>query len=208
MVADMVNNDPDTSSLLKVVFVHNYNCSWAEKLIPAADVSEQISTAGTEASGTGNMKLMLNGAVTLGTYDGANVEITEQAGRENEYIFGATVEEINALKKNGYDPRAIYKADKEIARVLDTMVDGTFPDPDGSIKELVSSLLLGASWHKPDHYFILHDFHSYVDAKLAVNRDYRDELSFARKCLMNIVSAGMFSSDRTIAQYAKEIWKV
>lgn len=176
MVADMVNNDPDTSSLLKVVFVHNYNCSWAEKLIPAADVSEQISTAGTEASGTGNMKLMLNGAVTLGTYDGANVEITEQAGRENEYIFGATVEEINALKKNGYDPRAIYKADKEIARVLDTMVDGTFPDPDGAIKELVSSLLLGASWHKPDHYFILHDFHSYVDAKLAVNRDYRDEL--------------------------------
>ena len=208
MVADMVNNDPDTSPLLKVVFVHNYNCSWAEKLIPAADVSEQISTAGTEASGTGNMKLMLNGAVTLGTYDGANVEITEQAGRENEYIFGATVEEINALKKNGYDPRAIYKADKEIARVLDTMVDGTFPDPDGSIKELVSSLLLGASWHKPDHYFILHDFHSYVDAKLAVNRDYRDELSFARKCLMNIASAGMFSSDRTIAQYAKEIWKV
>lgn len=208
MVADMVNNDPDTSSLLKVVFVHNYNCSWAEKLIPAADVSEQISTAGTEASGTGNMKLMLNGAVTLGTYDGANVEITEQAGRENEYIFGAAVEEINALKKNGYDPRAIYKADKEIARVLDTMVDGTFPDPDGSIKELVSSLLLGASWHKPDHYFILHDFHSYVDAKLAVNRDYRDELSFARKCLMNIASAGMFSSDRTIAQYAKEIWKV
>ena len=208
MVADMVNNDPDTSSLLKVVFVHNYNCSWAEKLIPAADVSEQISTAGTEASGTGNMKLMLKGAVTLGTYDGANVEITEQAGRENEYIFGATVEEINALKKNGYDPRAIYKTDKEIARVLDTMVDGTFPDPDGSIKELVSSLLLGASWHKPDHYFILHDFHSYVDAKLAVNRDYRDELSFARKCLMNIASAGMFSSDRTIAQYAKEIWKV
>ena len=171
-------------------------------------MSEQISTAGTEASGTGNMKLMLNGAVTLGTYDGANVEITEQAGRENEYIFGATVEEINALKKNGYDPRAIYKTDKEIARVLDTMVDGTFPDPDGSIKELVSSLLLGASWHKPDHYFILHDFHSYVDAKLAVNRDYRDELSFARKCLMNIASAGMFSSDRTIAQYAKEIWKV
>ena len=208
MVADIVNNDPDTSPLLKVVFVHNYNCSWAEKLIPAADVSEQISTAGTEASGTGNMKLMLNGAVTLGTYDGANVEITEQAGRENEYIFGATVEEINALKKNGYDPRAIYKADKEIARVLDTMVDGTFPDPDGAIKELVSSLLLGASWHKPDHYFILHDFHSYVDAKLAVNRDYRDELSFARKCLMNIASAGMFSSDRTIAQYAKEIWKV
>ena len=207
-IAELINNDPAMEGVMKVVFVQNYNCSYAEHIIPAADISEQISPAGTEASGTGNMKLMLNGAVTLGTYDGANVEITEQAGRENEYIFGATVEEINALKKNGYDPRAIYKADKEIARVLDTMVDGTFPDPDGSIKELVSSLLLGASWHKPDHYFILHDFHSYVDAKLAVNRDYRDELSFARKCLMNIASAGMFSSDRTIAQYAKEIWKV
>lgn len=208
MVADMVNNDPDTSSLLKVVFVHNYNCSWAEKLIPAADVSEQISTAGTEASGTGNMKLMLNGAVTLGTYDGANVEITEQAGRENEYIFGATVEEINALKKNGYDPACdLQDRQGNCARAGH---DGGrhLPRPGRSIKELVSSLLLGASWHKPDHYFILHDFHSYVDAKLAVNRDYRDELSFARKCLMNIASAGMFSSDRTIAQYAKEIWKV
>ena len=204
----MIENDPQTRDILKVVYLEDYRVTLSELLMPASEVSEQISLAGTEASGTGNMKLMLNGAVTLGTYDGANVEITEQAGRENEYIFGATVEEINALKKNGYDPRAIYKADKEIARVLDTMVDGTFPDPDGSIKELVSSLLLGASWHKPDHYFILHDFHSYVDAKLAVNRDYRDELSFARKCLMNIASAGMFSSDRTIAQYAKEIWKV
>ena len=208
MVADMVNNDPDTSSLLKVVFVHNYNCSWAEKLIPAADVSEQISTAGTEASGTGNMKLMLNGAVTLGTYDGANVEITEQAGRENEYIFGATVEEINALKKNGYDPRAIYKADKEIARVLDTMVDGTFPDPDGSIKELVSSLLLGASWHKPDHYFLMRDFIEYCDARLAVNRDYRDARAFAAKCVRNVANAGVFSSDRTILEYARDIWHV
>ncbi len=208
MIADMVNNDPDTASLLKVVFVQNYNCSWAEKLIPAADISEQISPAGTEASGTGNMKLMLNGAVTLGTFDGANIEITEQAGRENEYIFGATVEEINALKQNGYSPRDIYKSDKEIARVLDALLDGTFPDHDGAIKELVSSLLIGASWHKPDHYFILHDFHSYMDAKLAANRDYRDEMAFAKKCLMNIANAGKFSSDRTIRQYAEEIWHV
>jgi starch phosphorylase len=207
-IGEELKKNPKLNEKLAVVFLEDYKVTLSEILMPASEISEQISLAGTEASGTGNMKLMLNGAVTLGTYDGANVEITEQAGRENEYIFGATVEEINALKKNGYDPRAIYKADKEIARVLDAMVDGTFPDPDGSIKELVSSLLLGASWHKPDHYFILHDFHSYVDAKLAVNRDYRDELSFARKCLMNIASAGMFSSDRTIAQYAKEIWKV
>ena len=171
-------------------------------------MSEQISTAGTEASGTGNMKLMLNGAVTLGTYDGANVEITEQAGRENEYIFGATVEEINALKKNGYDPRAIYKTDKEIARVLDTMVDGTFPDPDGSIKALVSSLLLGASWHKPDNYFLLTDLEGYVDTKLRALYDYKNRNVFSKKCWMNIASAGKFSSDRTVRQYAEELWKL
>ncbi len=209
MIADIVNNDPDVSPLMKVVFVQNYNCSWAEKLIPAADISEQISPAGTEASGTGNMKLMLNGAVTLGTFDGANIEIAEQAGVENEYIFGATVEEINALKATGYDPKAIYRADPAIARVLDAMTDDTlFPDSDGAIKELVSSLLIGASWHKPDHYFILHDFHSYVDAKLAAIRDTRDELAFARKCLLNVASAGKFSSDRTIRQYASEIWRL
>ncbi|MBQ8556928.1 MAG: glycogen/starch/alpha-glucan family phosphorylase [Clostridia bacterium] len=207
MIADIVNNDPETNHLLKVVFVQNYNCSWAEKIIPAADVSEQISPAGTEASGTGNMKLMLNGAVTLGTFDGANVEIVEQAGRENNYIFGATVDEINALKPV-YDPRAIYKADADIARVLDALVNGTFPDEDGALKELVSSLLVGASWHQPDHYFLLHDFNSYMEAKLRCNRDYRDSIAFAKKCLYNVASAGKFSSDRTIRQYADEIWHV
>ena len=206
-IADMVNNDKDTCDRLKVVFLPNYNVSLAEKIIPAADISEQISPAGTEASGTGNMKLMLNGAVTLGTFDGANVEIVEQAGRENNYIFGATVEEINALKDK-YDPRAIYKSDKLIAKVLDSLVDGTFPDEDGALKELVSSLLIGASWHKPDHYYVLHDFASYLEQKLAANRDYRDSLAFARKCLYNVASAGKFSSDRTIRQYAEEIWKV
>ena len=206
-IAEMVNHDKDTRDRLKVVFLPNYNVSLAEKIIPAADVSEQISPAGTEASGTGNMKLMLNGAVTLGTFDGANVEIVEQAGRENNYIFGATVEEIAALK-GSYDPRAIYKSDKLIARVLDSLVDGTFPDEDGALKELVSSLLLGASWHKPDHYYVLHDFRSYLEQKLAANRDYQDSLAFARKCLCNVASAGKFSSDRTIKQYAEEIWKV
>ncbi len=207
MIADKVNADPETNKKLKVVFVQNYNCSWAEKIIPAADVSEQISPAGTEASGTGNMKLMLNGAVTLGTFDGANVEIVEQAGRENNYIFGATVDEINALKPS-YDPRAIYKANTDVARALDALLDGTFPDEDGALKELVSSLLVGASWHQPDHYFLLHDFASYMDAKLQCNRDYRDRIAFAKKCLMNVASAGKFSSDRTIKQYAEEIWRV
>ena len=203
-----MNADPETASRLKVVFVRNYNCSWAEKIIPAADISEQISPAGTEASGTGNMKLMLNGAVTLGTFDGANVEIVEEAGRENNYIFGATVEELNALKPK-YKPRTIYKRDKLIARALDALVDGTFPDEDGGLKELYTAILDGASWHQPDHYFVLKDFRPYLEAKLKVNRDYaKDPEGFARKCLVNVASAGKFSSDRTVAQYAKEIWNV
>ena len=207
-IAGMVNADPDTGDKLKVVFVQNYNCSWAEEIIPAADISEQISPAGTEASGTGNMKFMLNGAVTLGTYDGANVEIVEQAGRENNYIFGATVEELNAIRDT-YDPRAIYKRDPQIARTLDALVDGTFRDEDGAFKELYGAILAGASWHKPDHYFVLYDFRSYLDAKLAANRDYAaDPDGFARKCLKNVAHAGKFSSDRTIRQYAREIWRV
>ena len=206
-IADLVNNDPETNKLLKVVFVQNYNCSWAEKIIPAADVSEQISPAGTEASGTGNMKLMLNGAVTLGTFDGANVEIVEQAGRENNYIFGATVDELNELRPH-YNPKTIYHAYADVARVLDALVNGTFKDEDGTLKELVSSLLEGASWHAPDHYFLLQDFASYMEAKLRCNREYNDRLGFARKCLINVASAGKFSSDRTIRQYADEIWRV
>ena len=207
MIADKVNADEDVNDLLKVVFVQNYNCSYAEKIIPAADVSEQISPAGTEASGTGNMKLMLNGAVTLGTFDGANIEIVEQAGRENNYIFGATVEELNGIK-DSYDPRKLYESDPLLHRVLDTLIDGTFPDEDGMLKELHTALLDGASWHKPDHYFVLKDFEPYLAAKLQANADYQDARAFSRKCLMNVSGAGKFSSDRTIAQYAKEIWDV
>ena len=207
-IAHRVNADPETRDRLQVAFVQNYNCSWAEKIIPAADVSEQISPAGTEASGTGNMKFMLNGAVTLGTFDGANVEIVEQAGRENNYIFGATVEELNAIRST-YDPRAIYKSDPVIARALDSLVDGTFADPDGAFKELYSAILAGASWHRPDHYFVLKDFRPYLEAKLAANRDYAaDPDGFARKCLINVANAGKFSSDRTIRQYARDIWQV
>ena len=205
-VAKMINNDPAVADKLKVVFVQNYNCSYAEHIIPAADISEQISPAGTEASGTGNMKLMLNGAVTLGTLDGANVEIAQEAGIENEYIFGHTVEQINALK-DSYRARSIYEENADLRRALDTMVDGTVPTDDAQ-KELYTSLLDGASWHKADHYYILLDYASYLDAKLQANRDYADRKTFGRKCLMNVASAAKFSSDRTICQYAKEIWHI
>ena len=208
MIAEKVNNDPKTRDRIKVVFVRNYNCSWAEKIIPAADISEQISPAGTEASGTGNMKLMLNGAVTLGTFDGANVEIVEEAGRENNYIFGATVEELGRIKET-YDPVKIYRKNALLRRALDTLTDGTFPDEDGGLKELHDAILKGASWHKPDHYFVMKDFESYYETKLQAIRDAKaDETAFAHKCLMNVACAGKFSSDRTIRQYAKEIWKV
>ena len=205
-IAKMINNDPAVSNKLKVVFVQNYNCSYAEHIIPAADISEQISPAGTEASGTGNMKLMLNGAVTLGTLDGANVEIAKEAGIENEYIFGHTVEQINA-KKGDYYARGIYDTNEHLRRAINTLVDGTVPTDDAQ-RELFHALLDGASWHKADHYFVLLDYASYIDAKLKVNKDYADRLNFGRKCLMNIASGAKFSSDRTIRQYAEEIWHI
>ena len=205
-IARLINNDPAVADKLKVVFVQNYNCSYAEHIIPAADISEQISPAGTEASGTGNMKLMLNGAVTLGTLDGANVEIAKEAGRENEYIFGHTVEEINACKDT-YHARSIYDINDRLRKAINTLVDGTVPTDDEQ-KELFHALLDGASWHKADHYFLLLDYASYMDAKLKANREYADRLSFGRKCLLNIASGGKFSSDRTIRQYADEIWHI
>ena len=205
-IAGLINNDPDVDGKLKVVFVQNYNCSYAEAIIPAADISEQISPAGTEASGTGNMKLMLNGAVTLGTLDGANVEIAEEAGAEHNYIFGHTVEQLNGVR-DGYDPRAIYESDRHLHRAVDTLVDGTVPTDDAQ-RELYHALLDGTHWHRADHYFLLLDYASYLEAKLRANRDYADPISFGRKCLMNIASGGKFSSDRTIRQYAEEIWRI
>ena len=205
-IAKLINNDPAVSDKLKVVFVQNYNCSYAEHIIPAADISEQISPAGTEASGTGNMKLMLNGAVTLGTLDGANVEIAQEAGMDNEYIFGHTVQEINNAK-DSYCARSIYDTDSHLHRAIDTLVDGTVPMDDAQ-KELHHALLDGASWHKADNYFVLLDYASYMDAKLRVNRDYADRLAFGRKCLENVASGSKFSSDRTIRQYADEIWHI
>ncbi len=205
-VARMVNNDPAVADKLKVVFVQNYNCSYAEHIIPAADISEQISPAGTEASGTGNMKLMLNGAVTLGTLDGANVEIAQEAGIENEYIFGHTVEQINQAK-DSYYARGIYDTNADLRRAINTLVDGTVPTDDGQ-RELFHALLDGTAWHKADHYYLLLDYQSYLDAKLQANRDYADRMAFGRKCLMNVASAAKFSSDRTIRQYAEEIWHI
>ncbi len=205
-IAKVINNDPAVADKLKVVFVQNYNCSYAEHIIPAADISEQISPAGTEASGTGNMKLMLNGAVTLGTLDGANVEIVKEAGIENEYIFGLSVAEINA-GKDAYRARGVYEHNPNVRRAVDTLVNGFVPTDDAQ-KELYHALLDGASWHKADHYYLLWEFDGYVKAKLQANRDYADRLNFGRKCLMNIASGAKFSSDRTIKQYAEEIWHI
>ncbi|MDO4862696.1 MAG: glycogen/starch/alpha-glucan phosphorylase [Ruminococcus sp.] len=208
-IGRIVSSDPDTRDLIKVVFVQNYNVSYAEKLVAAADVSEQISTAGTEASGTGNMKLMLNGAVTLGTYDGANIEIVQEAGEENNYIFGARVEDLERIVPE-YDSRRVFAEDAMIKRVVSSLIDGTVSDGgSGDFRELYMSLLDGASWHAPDHYYLLGDIRSYVETKLRCIGDYAaDRTAFARRQWLNMCSAGKFSSDRTIADYAENIWDI
>ncbi len=205
-LAGLINNDPAVNNKMRVVFVQNYNCSYAEKILPAADISEQISTAGTEASGTGVMKLMLDGAVTLGTMDGATVEIVRRAGEENNYIFGARVEEINALRET-YNPKGIYDNDWRVRRAVNTLVDGTV-DTDNDQRELFNSLLYGESWQRPDNYFLLQDFESYREARLRAIRDWADRIAFAKKCLYNVAAAGYFSSDRAVRQYAENIWNL
>ena len=208
-IGRIVSSDPDTKDLIRVVFVQNYNVSYAEKLVAAADVSEQISTAGTEASGTGNMKLMLNGAVTLGTYDGANIEIVQEAGEDNNYIFGAKVEELEKIVPD-YDSRKLFAENDMIRRVVSSLIDGTVSDGgSGDFRELYMSLLDGASWHAPDHYYLLGDIESYVETKLRCVSDYSsDRLAFAKKQWLNMCNAGKFSSDRTIADYAENIWNI
>ena len=207
-VAKLIENDREVNRYIKVLFVSDYNVSYAEKIIAATDVSEQISTAGTEASGTGNMKLMLNGAVTLGTYDGANIEIVKEAGEENNYIFGARVEDIEKIKET-YNPKEIYNSDKRIKRCLDALTDGTLSDGGtGIFRELYNAVLEGASWHKPDHYYLLLDFADFLETKIKLNNDYRDRFEFAKKQWLNMCNAGKFSSDRTIKEYAKDIWKI
>lgn len=207
-VSALIQADAEVSELIKVVFVSNYNVSYAEKLIPACDISEQISTAGTEASGTGNMKLMLNGAVTLGTLDGANVEIAEASGEENNYIFGAKLEELEKILPE-YSPRRLIAGNEKLRRMVMALIDGTLSDgATGMFEELYLSLMDGASWHTPDNYYVLGDMEAYVRAKLRANLDYRNRLTFGRKCFINTCSAGIFSSDRTIAGYASEIWDI
>ena len=205
-IAEKVNADNQTNSLLKVVFIRNYNVSYAEKIVAGTDVSLQVSTAGLEASGTGNMKFMMNGAVTCGTMDGANIEIVELAGRENNYIFGAEVDEIECLKKDGYDPNTYVKLHK---KAVESLIDGTFNDDGtGYFKELYDSLTIGASWHNPDNYFVLYDLKDYVEVLLKINGDYKNKYDFAVKQLRNSANSAYFSSDRTIKEYAKDIWEI
>ena len=207
-IAAKVNADAQTNGLLKVVFVQNYNVSYAEKIVTGADVSLQVSTAGLEASGTGNMKFMLNGAVTCGTMDGANIEIVEFAGKQNNYIFGAEVDEIERLKREGYSPAALLNTPL-CARAVEALVNGEFSDGGtGGFKELYESLINGASWHAPDNYFVLYDLKSYFEALLSINADYKQKFAFAEKQLINAASAAYFSSDRTIREYADDIWKI
>ncbi len=200
-VGDVVNNDPVVAGRIKVVFIENYRVSNAEWIFAASDVSEQISTASKEASGTGNMKFMLNGAVTLGTMDGANVEIVEEVGRENAVIFGMSADEVIELEKNrSYRPRTIYEQDKEIHRVVERLVDGTYSVDKELFRELYTSLL------DEDQYFILKDFRSYEEAQKQVEAKYRDREGWAKSAILNVACCGKFSSDRTIEEYVKDIW--
>ncbi|WP_207278273.1 glycogen/starch/alpha-glucan phosphorylase [Anaerococcus vaginimassiliensis] len=207
-VARVVNGDPDVNKKLKVVFVENYRVTYGEKLFPAADVSEQISTAGKEASGTGNMKFMLNGALTLGTLDGANIEIFDHAGEENNYRFGATVEELNEIMDT-YNPVEFYSKDSDIKDVVDSLVSGEFKDNNTYMfLDIYNELINPQNGQRGDSYFLLKDFKSYAKAHEKINKEYRDRLEWSRKCLKNIANAGFFSSDRTILDYANDIWKI
>ena len=202
-IAKLVNGDPAVNDKMKVVFVQNYNVSYAEKIVCAADISEQISMAGMEASGTSNMKFMLNGTVTLGTLDGANVEICEEAGRENNYIFGATVEEVGAIKQF-YCPREQVEGNPRLKRAMETLINGTFEDGSGMLRKLYESLMTG---YQPDRYLVLYDFADYVRVKEQLLRDYGTK-EFDTKCLVNLCSVGKFSADRSVTDYKELIWKL
>ena len=206
-VADVVNNDASINGKIKVVFIENYRVSNAEIIFAAADVSEQISTASKEASGTGNMKFMLNGAPTLGTMDGANVEIVEEVGAENAFIFGLSSDEvINYENNGGYDPNVIYNTDEEIRQVLMQLINGTFSSDTELFRDLYDSLLTNKNTDRADRYFILADFRSYADAQKRVEEAYKDEKGWAKKALLNTACSGKFTSDRTIQEYVDDIW--
>lgn len=207
-ISRMIESDPEVRDRIRVVFIENYNVSNAERLFPAADISEQISTAGLEASGTGNMKFMMNGAVTLGTYDGANVEIADEVGDENVYIFGCRVENMDATKSY-YNPKWQYENIPGLKKAVDRLIDGSLDDKGtGMFRDIYQSLIYGSNWEPGDIYYVLGDFEAYREMRDHVLRDYQDRRSWARKCWINICRSGRFSSDRTISEYASEIWKI
>ncbi|OGU07403.1 MAG: hypothetical protein A2X82_09745 [Geobacteraceae bacterium GWC2_55_20] len=202
-VGEVVNNDPDLNGLLKVVFLGNYNVSLAEMIFPASDLSEQISTAGTEASGTGNMKYSLNGALTIGTLDGANIEIMEEVGRDNIFIFGLTAEQVTGLKNAGYRPQDYYHHNQELRQAIDMIGNGSFSPGHPELFKPVVDTLLGL-----DHYLLLADYASYIATQDEVDRLYQQPHEWARTSILNTAGMGKFSSDRTISEYASEIWDI
>lgn len=203
-ISELVNNDKDVNEKLKVVFVENYNVSYAELIMPAANVSEQISTSTKEASGTGNMKFMMNGALTIGTLDGANVEIVDLAGKENVFIFGLTADEVNEYYRNkNYHPREVYENDKDLKQVIDQLINGFFKNVDKDEFNLIYDDLLNK-----DYFFVLKDFRSYVEMQRKVNETYKNQDKWLEMALINIANSAFFSSDRTITQYAEEIWHI
>jgi starch phosphorylase len=202
-VADVVNADPIVAGRLKVVFLPNYNVSLAQRIFPASDLSEQISTAGTEASGTGNMKFALNGALTIGTLDGANVEIREEVGADNFFLFGLTTEQVAACKAVGHNPWFYYDTNPELKRVLDSIASGLFaPDHPDLFLPLLDSLLVD------DPYLVMADYGAYVQCQEHVSRCYEDQARWTRMSILNAARIGKFSADRTIAEYARDIWHV
>lgn len=203
-VGSIINNDPIVNDRLKVVYLENYRVSLAEKIMPAADLSQQISLAGTEASGTGNMKFMLNGALTIGTLDGANVEMAEECGNDNIFIFGMTVDDVNSIRSKGYNPREYYEKNAELKLALDQIQGGFYSQEDPNMfHDIIDSLL-----NQGDHYMLLADYESYIKAQEKVDALFNNPMEWTKKCLYNIAASGKFSSDRTIAQYAREIWNV
>lgn len=208
-IGEVINNDVSIGNKIKVVFLENYRVTLAEKIFPAANLSEQISTAGKEASGTGNMKFMINGAPTIGTLDGANVEIVEESGNENNFIFGLTAEEVHDLNVNGgYNPWEVMKNTEGLEKVMNSLIDGTFSSDIGMFQELYNSLIYGIDGNRPDEYYILKDFDGYREAHKRVDEAYRDKYGWAKKAWLNIANSGKFSSDRTILEYASEIWDI
>ena len=202
-VGEKINNDPDVGDKLKFLFLENYSVTLAEKMIPSANLSEQISTAGFEASGTGNMKFALNGALTIGTLDGANVEIKEEVGDENIFIFGNTVDDVERLRHEGYNPWDYYNAHNELKQALDQIKDGFFNEDTELFKPIIDSLL-----HKGDYFLVLVDYEAYLEEQAKVDELYKDQKAWNRMALLNTARVGKFSSDRTIRDYAEEIWDV